>query len=60
MDSTATEQKAPNVIETEHHIGKNTYITRSFYPDKEVVQEMLKRLILREYERRSSTDSIAN
>ncbi|GHU79484.1 hypothetical protein AGMMS49992_31500 [Clostridia bacterium] len=60
MNNTASEQKTPNVTETVHHIGGSTYIVRSFYPEKEVMQEMLKRLILREYERRVSTDTIAN
>jgi hypothetical protein len=52
MSNTATEQKTPNIVETEHHIGGSTYIVRSFYPEKEVMQEMLKQFILREYERR--------
>ena len=60
MNNTASEQKSPNIIETEHHIGSSTYIVRSFYPEKEVMQEMLKRFILHEYERRPSTDQIAN
>ena len=46
-------QATPNFVESEHLIDGSTYIVHSYYPSKDVMQEMLKRLILSEYERRT-------
>jgi hypothetical protein len=60
MNNNDSEQDSPNIVETVHHIGGSTYIVRSFYPKKEVMQEMLKRFILSEYERRISSEDFSD
>ncbi|GHU78943.1 hypothetical protein AGMMS49992_30370 [Clostridia bacterium] len=50
MYNTAPEQKNESPVVTEYHVNGSTFIVHSYFAGKEKLEDILKRIILREYE----------